>query len=242
MAAKSKRSRKSRSISVDFEGVESGGFNLADGTYVAEIASAEEKESSEGNPMVLVKWKVKGKNVTLFDNLSLLPQALWRLKTMLEAIGVEVPDSAMDVDLDDLEGQSCKLEVTNETYEGKERPKVTNYLSLEDKGGEEEEGEEEEEEEEAEEEEEEEEEDSKPARKPGKKPGKKTPAKDEEEDEEEEEEEDEERLKAGAKVKFKDEKGKLIKGKITSIEDETATVKDTDGDEWELDLSDLSPL
>lgn len=239
----SKRSKKSRSISVDFEGVESGGFNLADGTYVAEIASVEEKESSEGNPMILVKWKVKGKNVTLFDNLSLLPQALWRLKTMLEAIGVDVPDSAMDVDLDDLEGQSCKLEVTNETYEGKERPKVTNYLSLADKGGdsEDEETEESEEEEETEDEAEEEEEDTKPARKPGKKPAGKKPAKDEDE-ETEEEEEDEPRLKAGAKVKFKDDKGKTVKGKITSIEDDTATVTDTAGDEWELDLSDLEAL
>jgi hypothetical protein len=224
----SKKSKRSRSIRVDFEGVESGGFNLADGTYVAEIASAEEKESSEGNPMILLKWKVKGKNVTLFDNISLLPQALWRLKTMLEAIGIEVPDSVMDVELDDLVGQSCKLEVTNETYEGKERPKVTNYLSLEDKGGEEAEEKEEETEEEAEEE------DSKPARKSGKKPAK--------DEEEEVEEEEEERLKAGAKVKFKDEKGKVVKGKITAIEDDTATVKDTDGDEWELDLSDLEAL
>jgi hypothetical protein len=229
----SKKSKRTRSISVDFEGVESGGFNLADGTYVAEIASAEEKESSEGNPMLLIKWKVKGKNVTLFDNISLLPQALWRLKTMLEAIDIEVPDSAMDVDLDDLESQSCKLEVTNETYEGKERPKVTNYLPLEDKGGEEAEEEEEETEEEAEEE------DSKPARNPGKKTAGKKPK---EEEVEEEEEEEEERLKAGAKVKFKDEKGKVVKGKITAIEDDTATVKDTDGDEWELDLSDLEAL
>lgn len=234
-----KRSKKSRSISVDFEGVESGGFALADGTYIGEVASVEEKESAEGNPMILVKWKIKGKNVTLFDNISLLPQALWRLKTMLEATGTEVPDAAMDIDLDDLEGQSCKLEVTNETYEGKERPRVTNYVSLEDKGGDEGETEAEGEEEE---EEAEEEEDSKPARKPvGKKPGGKKPA-EEEEEEEEAEEEEEERLKAGQKVKFKDEKGKIVKGKITAIEDETATVKDTAGDEWEIDLSDLETV
>jgi Protein of unknown function (DUF669) len=234
-----KRKSKGWSVDVDFEGVESGGFNLEDGTYAAEITKAESTESSEGNPMIVVSWVVtdgpkKGTKLN-YDNISLLPQALWKLKALLEALGVEVPDSSLSVEESDLVGGECSIEVTNETYAGKERPKITGYVSSEDVP----EGEEE---------------DEKPAKSSSKK---KTAKKDEDEEGDDDDGEDEKvgkkpsetvkktskkdepEFEEGDRVKFRDDKDKLVKGKVVEIDGEMAKVEDASGDVWELEVSSL---
>lgn len=261
MALKKKGTKRRRSITVDMEGVESGGKIVPDGTYNAKVEEIEEKESSNENDMLVVKWRIlsgKGKGGLVWDNISLTPQALWRLKGLLEALEIEVPDGSMDLDIDELIGQEASIQITNEKYEGKDRPRVTGYGSAG----------------EGEEEEEEEEEDERVGKKP-KKPASKKPAKDEDEDEEEEteeedeegeddkddedeEEEDEEeekpkkpskkpaskapKFKDGQRVKFKDEDGKLVKGVVVSVDGDTVKVEDKGGDEWEIDASELEAL
>lgn len=259
MALKKKGSKR-RVVTVDMEGVESGGKIVPDGTYEGIIESVESKESSNDNPMLVVKWKLtsgKGKGGAVWDNLPLVPQALWRLKGLLEALGVEVPDSSMDIDLTELEGQEASLQIVNENFEGKDRPKVTNYGSP---------GEADADEGESEEEEEEEEED-KPVKKPAKKKASKKPAKDEDEEEEEEEEDDEDeeedeeeeedekpakkkttskskisKFKEGDKVSFKDEDDKTIRGIILEVDGDTIKVEDKGGTEWELESSEVKAL
>jgi hypothetical protein len=187
----------------------------------------------------------------IFDNLSLQPQALFRLKSLCEALGIEA-DGATDLDFDDFVGQEVLVDVENETYEGKKRARAAGYASLEDKdssedGEEEEEAEDEDEDadDEAEDEDEDDEEDEKPARK--KKSVKKTSkAKDEEEDEDEDEDEDdseeeeeesededededeEERptKKRLGKVKGKVSTG-LVKGAKVSFKDGKKTIRGT---------------
>jgi hypothetical protein len=259
-----KKGNKRRTLSVDMEGVESGGKIVPDGTYEGRIKSLEEKESSNDNPMLVVKWEVlsgKGKGGVIWDNISLTPQALWRLKGLLEALEIEVPDGAMDVDLSELEGQECSIQVTNERYEGKDRPRVTGYGSPGE--AEEEEGEEEEDE------------DERVGKKPKVKPKteKKKPVKDEDEEEESEEEEEEEeddeeeeeeseeeddekpkkpskkpagkvkpssksKFKEGQKVKFKDEDGNLVRGVVLEVDGDTVKIEDKEGTEWEIESDD----
>lgn len=254
---KSKKGKKS-TIKVDFEGIESGGGRaVADGVYSATIDKVEEEESSEGNPMLKLEYKLKN-GARLYDNVSLLPQALWRFKTLLEVVGVEVEDGEMEIDPADLVGKELKVEVTNEKWQGKDRPKVTGY----DSAGESDD----EEEEESSDEEDEEDEDDKPAKKKGKSESKKSKKDDDEdedededdEDEEDDEEEDEEdeddkkkskskksdskksKFKTGQKVTFKDEKGKTKKGVITDIDGDNIKVEDKDGDTWEVEADDLT--
>lgn len=270
MALKSKRGKKARRrvISVDMEGVESGGKIVPDGNYTAKIEEITEEESKAENPMLVAKWRIlsgKGKGGLVYDNISLTPQALWRLKGLCEALEIEVPDGSMDIDLGDLEGQECTIQVTNERFEGRDRPKVTGYGSV----GEEDEDEDDEDEEE--------EEDERVGKKP-KKPARsaKKPSKDEDEDEDDDDEEDEEsddddaeedeeddeeeedekpsrkkparssssktKFKKGQRVKFKDEDGKALRGVILEIDDETVKVETKGGDEWEIDVSELTAL
>jgi len=239
--------RKSNVIEVDFTGVESGGRSVPDGRYKAKIIEWEEKEGKEsGEPYIQVNWEItsdkcEGAKVR-FDNYSLQPQALWRLKGLLEALGEEVPDSAMDLDMDEfVDGPECIIEVTNEkNQEGKQYPRVTGTAPLEDGGtvDEEDEG------------------DTKPAR--GRKPKEESDederpkrgrrAVKEEEDDDEEDKEDtpkssgSRKLTKGAKVKFRDEKGKLHKGTVEDIDGDTATVTDDADETWEIDTEDLTVL
>jgi len=200
--AKGSKKRKGGVISVDFTGVESGGRPVPDGSFKAEITSFEQEESSTGNDMIVCKFKIlqgKGKGTTVYDNLSLQPQALFRLKSLCEALGIDA-DGAADLDPDDFVGQEVILDIENETYEGKKRPRPAGYASVDGETSEEddeEESEDEDEESEDEDEDEDEdddEEDEKPARKKKtvKKASKKSKDEDEDEEEEDEEEEDEE--------------------------------------------------
>lgn len=223
------KSRK-KGISVDFTDVESGGRKVPDGDYEAEIVKIEEKESSAGNDMLVFTWKIlsgAGKGGRVYDNVSLLPQALWRFKTLLEVLGEEVPDGAMEIDPEDLIGKTCRLEITNEKYEGQDRPKVTNFGASEGAEAEEEAEEEPEEEEEAEDDDKE---TSKPnpKGKPDERVGKAKPKA--------------AKFKLGQRVKFTDEDEKVHKGEVTKIEDDVVTVEDSRGDEYEVESTELTAL
>lgn len=234
MVVKAKTTKKpagKKKLSVNFEGVEAGGGSaIPDGTYSFEIVSIEEKESSEGNPYLSAKMKItegKHKGATAYDNFSLQPQALWKLRTLLEVLGYEVPEGEMEIEIEDLVGEKFDGVITNEKYEGKNRPRITQFISLgteEEEAEEEEESDDEPEEEEEEEEEAEEEEEEKPKGKASKKTvGKKAAPK----------------FKVGAKVTFRDEKNKLVKATVTAVNGDTVQVVDSKEEEWEVDASEL---
>jgi hypothetical protein len=265
--AKVKRRAKGNVISVDFTGVKSGGATIPDGRYAAKITAVEQKEGKEsGEPYLELTWEVTSKKCNgrevRFDNYSQQPQALWRLKGLLEALEIEVPDDEMEIDFDEIisDETECIIEVTGQTSPDgdKKYARVTGHAPLSDGGTVDDEGDED---------------DDKPAR--GKKPAKdeeedeppkrgKKPAKDEDEeddgeeppkrrgkakDEEEEEDDDEpaprsasKKIKKGAKVKFKDEKNKLTKGTIESIDGDTATVVTDDDDTYEISVEELTVI
>ena len=133
---KSTRAKKSRVISVDFEGVETGGgSNVPGGEYAASIASAEEVESSTGNPMI--KWVVeitngRQKGKKLYHNTSLLPQSLWNLRGLLHACGLETPDSSYDLDLDEVEGAEVGIGVTIGQHEDNDQSRISDFFPIEE--------------------------------------------------------------------------------------------------------------
>lgn len=191
MAVTSRRNKKTSkrraSRSVDFTDVESGGRTITDGWARGRVAAAVWKESqSSDNEMIEVKWAAqRGKEkATVFDNMVNTPSALWKMKTMLEACGIEVPDGAMDVDAGELVDLECDLEIVNEEFDNRDRPRIVGFAELgthTEEDGSEKDGD-------GETEEEEEEEEEKPRKK---KVAKKTSKRDDDEEEEEEEPEEE---------------------------------------------------
>lgn len=120
-----------KKVKVDFTGVES--FNRAsEGQHVVKIATAEMRESQGGNDMISVAFEVtKGqdKGARVFENYPLAENALWKLKGMLQAIGMKC-EGKVQLDLDKLVGKVCIIEVAHEEYDGKLRARVQECRKL----------------------------------------------------------------------------------------------------------------
>lgn len=163
----------SKKVNVDFTGVES--FNRpSEGQHVVKIVSAEMKQSQGGNDMIVVTFGVtKGsdKGARCIENYPLAENALWKLKGLLQAIGMKC-DGKVRLDLDKLIGKVCIITVSEEEYEGKIRSRVQECKKLAAVADEEDDDEDQDEEDDSDDDEDDEEEEA-----PKKKPTKKSPAK-----------------------------------------------------------------
>jgi len=239
----------SSSIKVDFTGVEVNSFDVPDGAYVLAVSSVTQKKSQEsGQPYLSWEFKVdegryKGRKV--WDNTSLQPQALWKLRNLFECMGMDIDDGEFEVDLEELQGQVVGGEIANEKYQGKDKPRIVGYMKPEDVD--------------AGDEEEEEEEEEKPKAKAPASSKKKAPEPEPEAEEGQEEEEPEAEpepdpepaprvtkkkkvaaadFEVGQTVTFEDD-GETYKGKIHSVADDTVEVK-VGKDIWELDKKEVT--
>lgn len=258
--------RKKAGWKVDFTGVESGGKVLSEGRHLLQVDSIEEKEGeSSGEPYLAVKFKVvsdKGSGTPVYDNFSLQPQSLWKLRGMLESMGVEV-DGEFEFTPDDLADHTVGAEVVHEEYQGKVKNRISGYFMADEFDADDDSDDDDEDEEEApkakaskkpaaaskakgkakdeEEEDEEEEEDDEPAPK-AKAKGKAAASKKKDEDEEDDEEDDAPEWKVKQRVSFKEGK-KSLEGKIIEIDaDEGMAVVKVGTEEYEVDFDELSAL
>lgn len=122
--------KRKADLNIDFSGVESKSFAVPDGNYLMEVVSIEEKESSEGNAYLAWKWKIvdgEHKGTTLYDNTSLKSTALWRLKGLLQCLGLKV-DGKLSLNLAELKGKRTWASTTTETYQGKEKSRIAEFL------------------------------------------------------------------------------------------------------------------
>lgn len=132
-----KRKSSGKVISVDFTGVETREL-IPDGDYVVKVKEITEEEGEKGQYLSWVlpvsTGEYKGK--TLWYNTSLTKQSLWNLRAVLEALGVEVPKSKMNLDLKSYHGLEMGVTVESEKYKGKLKNVIVDVFNLEDEGGE----------------------------------------------------------------------------------------------------------
>lgn len=141
-----RKSRNNKSVNVDLSGVEANRKAIPEGEYTVVVNSAEMTESQAGNPMIKFEFEVTGgksKGAKLYENCSLQPNALFKLKSLLIGLGFSIPKKAFDLDLNELVGLTCDVEVGHEKYEGKTRARILTYIDPEDTGDEEDDDEEE---------------------------------------------------------------------------------------------------
>ena len=219
------RNSRSTSVKVDFSGVEVKDFSIPDGDYVLTVTSVEKKRSeSSGQDYLSWEFKVaegpsKGKKV--WHNTSLQPQSLWTLRQLLEAMGMEVEEGEMELELDDMAGESVGASIANEKYEGKDRPKIAQFIEVSDVEVE-------------------------PKPTPTKaKATASTPKKDEEEETPPAKKTTKKKVSkpeftVGQKVTFEDD-GEEYTGKVSAVNNDVVTVK-VGRDEWELDASEVTAV
>lgn len=132
----------SKRVTVDLSGVESSRKAIPEGQYVVSVNDASMENSSKGNDYIRFEFEViegAHKGAKLYHNCSLQPQALFNLKGVLEALGFTIPAKAFDLDLSELIGLECEVEVGHETYDGKKRARIVEFISSEEEDEEEEE-------------------------------------------------------------------------------------------------------
>ena len=123
-------------LELDFGDVKSGA--PAEGVYKLRVSDVQIKPTKDkpenknlnleytiDEPEEWAGWKV-------WDNVSLTPQARWRLQQVLEAItGEEWRDDSMQLDPRDLLGKEFEASLIHSTYEGKTNAKVKDYFQAE---------------------------------------------------------------------------------------------------------------
>lgn len=204
---------------LDFSKVESY-TRCSEGQHTAKITEVQENTTQAGDDMLTMVFEViKGdsKGAKVFDNFVLTDKALWKLKQLLQVIGIKC-DGRIALDLDKLVGRVCDIAVYHEEYNGKMKARIDEYIALkrsEDTDDDEDSDEDEEPEE-------------KPAKKSAaKKPKKQPEPEDEDEDWDEDEEEEEKPKKKAAKP--------AVKKKAPAKKPEPEEDEDWDEDEedWE---------
>lgn len=219
---------------IDFSGVET--YERApEGTHVAKIVTVEEttfQSGSDGFKVAFEITKGAGKGAKVYENYPLVDTALWKLKTLLEAIKIKC-DGRIMLDTDKMVGKLCEIEVSHEEYDGKTRARLVTTRKIGSSKTNDDEPEEDDDDiDDIDEEEDEEVEEKKPAKKE-KKPAKKTAKKqpEPEEDDEDEEEDDEEEKPAKKSKQPAKKAASKSKKKAEPEEDDD----DWDDDDWDDD-------
>ena len=218
----------SRRMKVDMTGVESYS-RCPEGQFPAKLVQLEECTiQGSGDDGLKAKFEVtggSGKGSNVFETFSLAEKALWKLKMLLEAIGMKA-SGKMTLDLDKLEGKSVGIEVVHDEYNGRKQAKIAQYLKLSEL----------EDTETDEDDEDEEEEKPAPKKSSKKAPNKKSkkqpePEEDDEDEEEDEDDEDEEEEKPAPKKSSKKAPAKAAKKPAKKSKKD----EDDDEDDWEDD-------
>lgn len=134
--ARRTRARDNNSVTVDFTGVEARVL-LPEGEMLFEVTEVtKEKAESSGNDQLV--WNIEVAEGKLAGTsgpriyTSLSEQSLWKLAGLLTALGVEVPDGPLDIDLADMVGAQFMGVVTHEEYNQRMQARINDFYSAED--------------------------------------------------------------------------------------------------------------
>jgi len=134
-----KRKGSADTIRLDFsKEVEGGGggIRLPENDYKGQIVKIKKIRSSEKDTpglavtIKITEGKFKGKKLT--DRLWITPKSLWRVRSMLEALGISVPKKVVNLPIKKIIGKELGLTVIDdEPYNGRIKSKIGDFVDLE---------------------------------------------------------------------------------------------------------------
>ena len=118
-------------INVHLDDVESGFEVYPDDQFIVEIQESSKVKKSDAGAYILWVGKIQegeyeGKMISW--NTSLLPQALWNLKAMLEVVELEWDEDGFE--MEDAFGKILGVENEVRDYEGTPRNTIINYYKI----------------------------------------------------------------------------------------------------------------
>lgn len=101
-------------LNLDFSNVQ-GNVLLDEGTYNVAIEEIEEKTSSTGKEMLLIRFREETTKTAIFENYVLQENCLFKLKELLAAAGMEC-EGVVDIDTEALIGLTFKAKIVQDDY------------------------------------------------------------------------------------------------------------------------------
>jgi hypothetical protein len=129
--------KRGNTVSLNWGDAELKNYLTKEGTFLFKVTKAEEGDSD--NIIIdaeVVSDKQEGKTCRTY--FSTQPQALWKLAQFLEAVGMEIPESEDDLDLEELVDKEFVGEVERHEYNDKIYHRIQNFTTadeFEDEGG-----------------------------------------------------------------------------------------------------------
>lgn len=118
-------------VKVDMTDVESF-TRCEEGKHPAVIKKIELKKNSSDDDMLVATVEVtagESKGARVIDNYTLTAKALWKLKQVLESMGMKA-DGKLVLDTDKMLDKPVLIEVAHETYNGTVRAKIQSYSKV----------------------------------------------------------------------------------------------------------------
>ena len=113
-----------------------GGIRLPENDYKGKIVKIKKIRASEKDTpglavtIKITEGKFSGKKIT--DRLWITPKSLWRVRSMLEALGVSVPKKAINLPTKKLIGKELGVTIIDdEPYQGRIKSKIGDFIDLE---------------------------------------------------------------------------------------------------------------
>lgn len=135
--ARARTPAKKKGLRLDFSNV---GKQFKPGEeYLVECS---ECTLEEGSKAPYFSLKLKGADeeyagATMYHNASTSEESLWRLRPLLEAFGIDIPDGPMDLSPEDFVGKTAMCSTFLDKYEGGSRVKPDDFWPAEEGDGEE---------------------------------------------------------------------------------------------------------
>lgn len=138
---KGKSTKPKTTVSVNMKGVQSRQL-LPEDDYRLVLVEAIAGESQGGNDQIEWVFKVNdggkfdGQKLWLYTPLT--ENSLWKLHALLTALGIDVPDDELDLDLEQMVEDELELMgvVQHEKYDGTKRSKLMDFYAIEADGDE----------------------------------------------------------------------------------------------------------
>lgn len=115
-------------MKANFDFTDVGTFEtIPQGKYTCYLFDVDLKQTKKGDDMYVLILKIadgEHKGRQLFYNLPVMKQTMWKIKESIEAFGVELPQSKVSFDFENLLGRKVKAVVTHREWEGKTRENV----------------------------------------------------------------------------------------------------------------------
>lgn len=123
-------------ITLDFSNVREGSSfsprRLPEGSYLADLAKVEQKESKAGNPMLVYTIIPVEHPTAVYPYYILLDEKqLWKFRALLLAAGKDVPKRKVTVDPESIVGRQIMIDLEDDEWEGREKSVIAGVFKPE---------------------------------------------------------------------------------------------------------------